>query len=335
MDSLLTLIKTGLKRLPLLAIPLVFWGKILSGFYTYRDLIQRFSLPANEMFYFMDYAGSGDTYLCCSILKALHAIQDDAVFITAGSASAKIATLSGFRQVHSLATQTAFHVRCLMRFYGKRLYLAPLLYESEPLIYSGILRHMQGYRGLDFMTLLKVGISSALSFPYSQISFTPICFDGDNGDEVVEQMFAEHHLKKGRTLLVAPYAGRHNMMGIPTSYYEKIVASYRNAGFTVCTNIDPQGLEREIRGSIPLNIPYQFVQAFCAAGGHFLGIRSGLCDIVAAVQQCRMVVLYPDGPLGEGPGTWTEFFSLSQMGMSNQCKEIVIEKASLSQESGQ
>ena len=296
------------------------------GFRAYRVLLKQFPPTSERIFYFMDYAGSGDTYLCCSILNALHAIRDDTVFVAAGGVSAKIASLSGFQQVCTLTVQTSFHMRGLMRFYGGKLFLTSLLYESEPLIYSGVLRHMQGYRGLNFMVLLKIGISSVLRIPYSQLTFDPVYFVGNDVESMVDRMFAQHHLKKGRTLLVAPYAGHHDMMGIPPSYYEEIVATYQKSGFTVCTNIDFQGIEREIRGSIPLYIPYKFVQAFCAAGGYFLGVRSGLCDIIAAVQKCRMVVLYPDKPLGEGPGTWIEFFSLSKMGISNQCEEIVIEK---------
>lgn len=141
----------------------MFFSRVLSGYRAYKKVLTASGIPSGSMAYFIDYAGSGDTYLCCSYLACQQKITDHAVFVAAGALSGKIAALFGFNHLITLTRQQAFSLRIMGRFYGGKLKLYPLLYESEPLRYSGILRHMQGFRGLAFVPRLVWSMSKLSS----------------------------------------------------------------------------------------------------------------------------------------------------------------------------
>lgn len=298
----------------------MFFSRVLSGYRAYKKVLTASGIPSGSMAYFIDYAGSGDTYLCCSYLACQQKITDHAVFVAAGTLSGKIAALFGFNHLITLTRQQAFSLRIMGRFYGGKLKLYPLLYESEPLRYSGILRHMQGFRGMDFMTMLRVGFCASLGVEYEQTQFRPVPLPYDVA--CWDKAFQDLRLVEGRTVLFAPYAGQHDTWGIPMELYERLAAELREQGFVVCTNSCGQKEEPPIPGTTPVFLPHEYMAPFCERAGYFIGIRSGLCDMIAAARMKRKVILYPEERLGEGVVTWLEFFSLKRMGLCEDAMEM-------------
>ena len=300
-----------------------FVKKIWAGYCVYKTILLSKNLPADFVLYYMDYAGSGDTYLCCSFLKCANMIRDNCVFIAPGKVSGEIARLSGFNHIRVISKVQAFNLRKLSQFCGKPFLLQPLLYESEPMIYSGVMRYMQGYRNLNFMFLLENGFSEILNDSYEIVHWSPLVFHAKNTTEYVDSVFKKYGLKKGKTLLIAPYAGNHDLWDIPMEYYKKIADEYRKKGFSVCTNSDGAPQEVGIPGTLPICIPYAHIQEFCRLAGYFISIRSGLCDLLAPVHLKEKSIIYPNKHLAEGPGTLIEFFSLKRMGLCQDAQEVV------------
>ena len=199
-------VKEAVKRMPLLAMTGVFVLRVLRGFDTYRRILQ--ACPAQEAgnIYFMDYDGSGDTYLTCGYLAYKGMIGPKDAFVGSGGLSLKIGKLFGFGRFVAVEPKAALNVRVMERFLGKRLELCPLLYESEYLEYSGILRFMSGYRGLDFMSMLKIGMDINCGLDYEEGTWTQPEFPWT--PEEVEEIFQVHGLRPGKTALIAPYAGK-------------------------------------------------------------------------------------------------------------------------------
>lgn len=318
-DSLLRKIKKWLKSKPLIAMPIMF-GRVLRGFGAYRYILGTCPLEENWKVYFMDYGGSGDTYLTCGYLQARNQLGPRAAFAASGNLSLKIAKLFPFERYTSVAPKAALAVRMMERFLGKRLELLPLLYESDYLEYSGIFRRMAGNRGLDFMSMLKIGLEANCGIPYDEGPWEQPKFPYDQAE--LDEIFEKYKLIPGKTVLLAPYAGKHDMWGIPMKLYAKLAARLQADGYTVCTNSGDVKKEPPVPGTVPILIPHRLIRCFCEQAGCFIGLRSGLCDIISVAEGCKKVVLYTlDAPIG-GICSYQEFFSIKNMELCADAVEI-------------
>jgi len=313
-------IKEATKRVPLFAILGVFFLRVMRGFYAYRYILQECSHKKIRNTYFMDYDGSGDTYLTCAYLDWRGMIGQDDAFIASGRLSLKIAKLFGFGRFVELGPRAALTVRVMERFYGRKLKLSPLLYESEYLEYSGVLRHMEGHRGLNFMRLLRVGFEANFSLPYDELPWKQPKFSYDPNE--LEQYFREYGLIGGRTVLISPYAGKGEQGGIPMSFYSRIAQELKKSGFTVCTNSSDPHKEPVVPGTIPILIPHRLMRPFCEKAGFFIGLRSGLCDILSGAEQCKKIILYWVMPIPSAVSSHQDFFSLNAMELCEDAVEL-------------
>ncbi len=86
----------------------------------------------------------------------------------------------------------------------------------------------------------------------------------------------------------------------------------------VYTNIT--GGELPIRGTKPLRAPIPLIIAASEHAGRFVGIRSGLCDVLTTAK-CQKTVIYPDSFYSTTPHKVADFFALpgweSQLFSSN------------------
>jgi hypothetical protein len=115
------------------------------------------------------------------------------------------------------------------------------------------------------------------------------------------KLFEELNLPAGRTILVAPLANSYPHK-IQRFWWEKAVAALKNKGFTVVNNIganshfsseDTKVKVGHIDGATPVDIPIDMAIPFAELCGYFLGIRSGLCDLLA-YSNTRKLIVYPE-----------------------------------------
>jgi len=325
-DKLPKALKKWIKNRPVLAIPILFFGRILLGLRTYAQILRGCPPEEGWRIYFMDYDGSGDTYLACSYLQSRGVIEKGDAFVASGGLSLKIAKLFGFGRFVSIAPQAALTVRMMERFYGQRLHIRPLLYESDFLEYSGTFRFMAGYRGLDFMSLLKVGFEINCGLPYEEAPWTQQEFPYDPAE--LDMIVREYRLAPGKTVLLAPYAGKHDLWGIPMAFYEELAQKLQAKGFTVCTNSGDPQKEPPVPGTVPILVPHRLMRPFCERAGYFIGLRSGLCDIISAAKGCKKVILSGNMVTPSVASTHQAFFSLKNMGLCEDAAEIVFQDGS-------
>ena len=136
-----------------------------------------------------------------------------------------------------------------------------------------------------------------------------IAFQADNkntklklNQENADEYFEKYDLKRGKTVLIAPYST--TLGNVPEDVSIRIVKELQIRGYSVCTNI--AGDEKPIEGTTGLFLPYNIVLDFVNKAGGVIGIRSGLFDIISS-SDAKMVVYYRK--------THQSLFSLVHMGL--------------------
>ena len=112
-------------------------------------------------------------------------------------------------------------------------------------------------------------------------------------------------LVKDKTVIIAPYAK--SVVQPPDSFWEKLAGEWQDKGYLVCTSVN--GGERAIRGTAPLSPPLNQMTAAVEYAVVFIGLRSGLCDIVHTAN-CRKIVVFPDCYYSTTPHKVEDFFAL-------------------------
>ncbi|GHU41419.1 hypothetical protein FACS1894111_03690 [Clostridia bacterium] len=78
---------------------------------------------------------------------------------------------------------------------------------------------------------------------------------------------------------------------MPPEFWEKIAADYSAKGYEIFTNA--VGDELPICGTWLLNIPLSQMISAAEYAGTFIGIRSGLCDVLHSAK-CHKTIVFPD-----------------------------------------
>lgn len=93
----------------------------------------------------------------------------------------------------------------------------------------------------------------------------------------------------GRAAVLSPYAK--SVVALPGETWRDLAADLLRKGFQVFTNVF--GDEKPIEGTVPISPEINEMKSVVERAGLFIGIRSGLCDILRTAG-CRKVALYPD-----------------------------------------
>ena len=168
---------------------------------------------------------------------------------------------------------------------------------------------IRNYTGLNFMD----------SFIYYVFNFdempTPIYHDFLKRDDTIYKLFKDKRLTPGKTVLLSPYAG-HFVSNITKEQWIALVRKIKSKGYTVCTNCGNDS-EEAIEGSVPVFIEVQDCERFVELAGAFIGIRSGLCDLVCMADATKIVINEIGVPAGSD-----KYFSFKEMGIGRNVIEV-------------
>ena len=96
-------------------------------------------------------------------------------------------------------------------------------------------------------------------------------------------------IPKGKSVVLSPYAK--SVTALPMQVWERIVDEYTKKGFKCFTNV--VGDEVPLNGTSPISPMISEMKSVVEWAGTFVGIRSGLCDVIRAVE-AEKIALYPD-----------------------------------------
>ena len=96
-------------------------------------------------------------------------------------------------------------------------------------------------------------------------------------------------IPKGKAVVFSPYAK--SVTAIDPKVWDDAVAYYSGAGYKCYTNVI--GDEKPLEGTEVISSSLLEIRSVVERAGTFIGIRSGLCDILREAN-AKKIALYPD-----------------------------------------
>lgn len=281
--------------------------QITKGYALYQKLCEKYS--QDFLFCVCPYPGTGDIYMACSYLGEYllkKQIKNFVLIVTKNSCK-RTAELFLISNIEVISQNEMQDILKAWEFLGNKvMQIKPLLYwgwRTKRYLYAD--KHPQ----ITFTEMflhdvygLKDGTPRQLPYRNEESTFAYHLFD-------------KLDLPKGRTIIIAPYAGSFES-SVTMGQWKKLSDILALKGYVVCTNCFGEK-EPPIQGTIGIIFPYDEAINVLEYAGGFIAVRSGLCDIVSSAK-CQMAIIYENG----FNASRYEYFSLKRMGLNSN----VIEK---------
>jgi hypothetical protein len=278
----------------------------IRGLYWYKKLTKGHT-PDCRVF-LAPYTGTGDIYLIGLFFQTYlkqHSITDY-VFAVVTNVCKKVAEMFDIQNIHVLPHQAGDDMISLQRATGRQLNIMVLNdgWMGDPL------QWFRGYRGLDFVKMFR-------RFVFDLDDNVPFILPPEKDySREIDDLFQKHNLIKGKTVVLSPYSN--TLFDLPDDVLDAIVSHCKQQGLIPVTNC--AGAEKPVKGTDAIFFPLNQAIAFMNAAGYFVGVRSGLCDIISS-SACTKVIIYEKGGLFY-KSTHFDYFSLKRMGLCDDANEI-------------
>lgn len=283
--------------------------EVRDGITLYERIMSRY---ANDFYVFLcPYPGTGDIYMACSYFGE-YCEQNgiiNYIFLVAGENCKKVAELFRIKNIEVISELEKKKLLQAWEFAGNRkMQMKPLLYwgwRTKKFLYA------DKYPGITFREMFLYDV---FGFDKAKTGLRPFM---DKGEKYAVKLFEQKGLRKGKTVILSPYAGSFvSEMG--KEEWVKIAKELRERDYDVCTNCDGK-CEEPVKGTIPIFFPYFEAVSVLEYAGGFIALRSGLCDIVSSAD-CKMVIIYETG----FNASKYEFFSLKKLGLKDTAFEYEV-----------
>lgn len=295
----------------------VLWNYItllMCGYKIYKEIKIEYGTDTHIMF--CPFEGTGDAYIVGLNLRAyikkfnIHRY----VVLEPLSAGTKVLKLFGDIPVRTISIEQRNQFRAFVTFMGSTLDDVHLMHFNDWSTTS-ILGYVEGINGISFFDMFHSLWLDSKSKTHPRFS---------NCDCEIDKIFDQYGLIPGRTVLLAPCAG--TIGEFPSYFWREIIGELVSNGYKVILNAD--GNAKTEWDDVPATlIPYPIVVPFLDRCGYFIGIRSGLCDIVSS-SKCRKIIVYPEKKEWGGT-TYFPYFSLRQMPFGNNIVEYEVKQSNL------
>lgn len=272
--------------------------------------------PGTEKIFVCPPAELGATYVGMAYIRQyteLHRISKFHLIIRNG-AYAKLAYLFGFE--NDVTTLQKDEMEAFLQFAvftdmaGDKILI---MNHRHP--YTCRLGEIGNYKGIHFIdhfqySIFRFGKPIKPEIPY-------IHRDNKEAEEYVEELFINNQLKRGKTVILMPYAN--TAPKIDLNFWEKLAERLRKEGYIVCTNSSGEA-EPSINGTIPLFYDLRYALEVTEKAGYMIALRSGMCDVLSSAK-AKKIIIYPNRIYG--PGSFMEFYHLGRLGLSDDAVELL------------
>lgn len=267
-----------------------------------KELYEYLTKKDKEHYIFLNRRASGNTYLAGLYLP--ETLRNKGIrnytLVNISKANDK---LSEIMSIHSI-NMDEDSMRDLWSF-GRMMGSDIKFRELCPYDMRTSMTALRAYKGIDFGKMYRRVI-----YGIDDKDYSVVLPQNDSS-----HYFRELGLREGKTVLIAPNAN--TVSKISDEYWKNIADELISKGFDVCTNCDRNS--EPIEGTIGIFIPYSEVVDFLDRAGYFIGLRSGLCDIVSSTSAYMTVIYATEFDL--------KYFGLVQMGLrKDNIEEIVREE---------
>lgn len=173
-----------------------------------------------------------------------------------------------------------------------------------------------GYNGLEMLDLY---IHGAWFIPRNSTYDNPVF---KHTAEDINNALAHLKVDPKKAVLISPYSASYREHLPPLSFWINIVKHLKAHGYTVFTNC--AGREKAIKGTRKYLVPYNVSVPILNKMSGFIGIRSGLCDIVSTAS-CKKIILHPYAGRNWPSRMSLSFTGLNHMGLCNDAIEYEFE----------
>lgn len=297
----------------------IFWRNVREGYRVYESYVLAYGRDVKIVF--CAAKGTGDYYITGRYLRRWLEKENikNWIFLTFGRAETNVTGLFPIYRGHTIEEPGVIcdNLRAFACFAGLGRKSVVNLHHQVPQPFNWMWNitnsHIMGYRGLhmvDFYLYSGFGLSSDTT------ADSPV-FEKDR--DKIKRIFTEHGLQEGKTVMLSPYSTGLEQFQIPDSFWEKIARICAAMGWSVCTNC--AGEETPVAGTLPLCVGYAEIVPFLDRAGMFIGIRSGLCDIVAT-SRCRKIILHTYRAKWWPDGKSIAYTGLNHMGLCDDAIEL-------------
>ena len=194
-----------------------------------------------------------------------------------------------------------------------------------------LIEHM-GERSLNIYFMLYWGLFYQTTYRFTEhVSFTDVFENAVFGNkshtisylkfkddsEKKKKIRQDYGYKRGRTVIVAPYANSF-VDELDLNWWQRLIGELQRRGYDVYTNTDQD--DKVIPGTKRIFLKYEIMPSILEDCGYFLGIRSGIFDLMHSAK-CKKIIIYQDFM------SWAKvnFFSLKNMFDEDDCYEYKLD----------
>ncbi len=295
-----------------------FQNAVLAGYHIYSDLILRYGDDVTILR--CAPFGTGDYYFCGMYLNAWlkkHGVTNY-VFITMLGAQKAVTELFSVYKSHTVPLDGML-LRNMRSFYG---FVGPngsnyFFLDHQITAPMSITFPLMGYRNL---TILDFYLYYGLGLGRDSYEDMP---EFEKDPTKINAWFYQYNLVPGETIMLSPYSASNEGYLPPEEFWENLAGQLIELGYYVCTNC--AGAEKPIRGTTGLCIPYKEIVPFLDCAGAFIGVRSGLCDIIAT-SKCKKLVIHTYRNRFWPDGNSIAYTGLVNMGLCDDAVEMEYEE---------
>ena len=284
---------------------------ILKGYFTYRNIRKKYGKKAT--LFLCPHKATGDIYILGlyfpTYLKK-NSISDY-VFTVVGKGDAKVARMYEINNIEALTQEEMDNVVRFSIFVGRKQTKVKILHYRAVSMHMGIIDNLRNYKSLNFAEML---LYIVFQLPFNTPQQLPHFRKNQN---YVEQIFTERNLIPHKTVVLSPYSN--SVPCINQTFWERLALNLKNNGFTVCTNSIGSS-EPIIASTVPIYFSYENAKTFLEYAGYFIGVRSGLCDIISSFKCKKIIINQPN--IRFGVGNVLEYFSLKDMRLDQHTTEL-------------
>lgn len=266
------------------------------------------------------YPGTGDIYLIGTFLKQFVEKEGikEYVLVVVSSACKKTADIFSTSNIAAIDGPSA--CRDLVRYYM----VCPeecrirIMNDSWGDIYTNPVQWLRGLHGMNFAEMFRrfvFGLDGSIQPRHPEFQ---------NKSQEIEVLREQYGMKEKRSVLLSPYAV--TLSDMPNTFWEELAERLKEKGYAVYTNIGSEE-EKAIDGTCPLFFQLDMAPQLVSWMGGFVGIRSGLCDIISGAD-ARKVILYDKSNFFFNASAF-DYFSLNKMGLSRDAVEIQYDNQNL------
>lgn len=302
--------KEKIKKITPVTIFYKYTKRVLKGYSLYRKLVKEYG--EGTWILVAPWPGTGDAFQTGRYFKAFlekNAIEKF-VMVVGNSGVKRVLDLFEIPNIKVLCFDDTESLSHLLQFVGKSAIKLRLLHHNPPEMYSSMMRSIEGinkYTWGEMFRDIGMGLNSSVR-----------CYSAKFSSDMatIEEYFLKNNLRKGKTVVLSPYAN--TFVNMPMEVWTKLTTYLKQLGYDVCTNSTGES-EPVLEGTKRFFFSYADTVPALEYAGYFIGIRSGLCDIISEAK-CKKIVIYQ--PIRCGFGPVIDLFNMKQMKLCEDAEEF-------------